>query len=808
MVTQPSSTAQAGIAITQQPAVRLQDAFSNNVTTSGTTINATASSSVTGSAGGNTSATTVNGTATFSGLTINGTIGNYTLTFSSGILSNATSNSVALSAGNAAQLAISTAPGNSTAAGTAFNPQPAVRLQDAFSNNVTTGIVSVTASASPAGATTGGNITALTSNSTGVATFSGLTINGTVGNYTLTFNATGLTPITSNVSVAANPATASISVSANATTSVAGQTIQGPPAARVVDGAGNALNGITVNTSINKNTGNFTGTTSATTNATGIATFGSLIQTVADSGYSLRFSFSQNGASGNATTANFTVGAASPANMTITSQPVSTIAGLVVPGTSGSPAVRLRDVFGNTVPTQNVTASLLTGNFALGSNTTAATDAGGNAIFSNLVVTAAADNYQIQFNGPNGTSVTSTSFNIAPGTVAKLLLTNNGSLQSTAQFGIALAPQPVIQLADAYDNAAALGNYTITAVASSGNVTSGTAVTNSNGTATFSGLALGGSLGNRTLTFSSAGLTNATSALINLRAGPPASLTVVVEPATSFNAGDTLRAGSYTLGSGPTVQVLDAAGNPVDSVSINATGSGFTAFGDNSVTTVSTNATGQALFSNLVVVKAGNGFQVGFASGNLSSSTRGFNVEALPASNMTITRQPPSTVQQGVIISPNPAVSLFDQYSNPATGNVSVSLNSGAFSGNSTTFANTVDGVATFTNLAIPSNGNYTLTFAVSGVAPATSSPFSVISIASGLNITGISAAGGGNYTISFTAQQGGNYWIQRTTNLNTGNWTISGNGSAISGNNTTTVPTPGGTRAFWRLSTQPPGGN
>src|SRR2546426_7914657 len=52
--------------------------------------------------------------------------------------------------------------------------------------------VVVTATLSPAGATPS-NATA-TTNGSGIATFSGLTLAGTVGSYTLSFGATGLTP--------------------------------------------------------------------------------------------------------------------------------------------------------------------------------------------------------------------------------------------------------------------------------------------------------------------------------------------------------------------------------------------------------------------------------------------------------------------------------------------------------------------------------------------------------------------------------------------------------------------------------------
>jgi hypothetical protein len=171
-------------------------------------------------------------------------------------------------------------------------------------------------------------------------------------------------------------------------------------------------------------------------------------------------------------------------------------------------------------------------------------------------------------------------------------------------------------------------------------------------------------------------------------------------------------------------------------------------------------------------------------------------------------------VASGVILSPNPAVALKDVFQNTVTSpyEVQVSLGSGNGTLSGTANVTTTSGVATFTDLSIAQLGNYTLSFRTLGYDPelsVLSSQFSVVSpVASGLAITGISATGGGNYEIAFTAQQGGNYWIQRTTDLKNGPWVyVSTTAStATTGVNTPiTVTTPGGTKAFWRLTTTQP---
>jgi hypothetical protein len=76
------------------------------------------------------------------------------------------------------------------------------------------------------------------------------------------------------------------------------------------------------------------------------------------------------------------------------------------------------------------------------------------------------------------------------------------------------------------------------------------------------------------------------------------------------------------------------------------------------------------------------------------------------------------------------------------------------------------------------------------------------------LAITGISSSGSGNYDITFTAQQGGDYWIQKSTDLNAP-WTyVSFTAStATNGPNTVTVSAGADRKTFWRLTTQQPPG-
>jgi hypothetical protein len=130
IVTQPSSTAQAGVAFPQQPVIRVQDASGNNVAQAGVTVTAAIASGG-GTLGGTSTATSdASGAATFTNLSIGGTAGNRTLSFSSAPLTSATSNTINLTAGAAAAVTFSVQPSN-VVASAAITPAVQVSMATA-----------------------------------------------------------------------------------------------------------------------------------------------------------------------------------------------------------------------------------------------------------------------------------------------------------------------------------------------------------------------------------------------------------------------------------------------------------------------------------------------------------------------------------------------------------------------------------------------------------------------------------------------------------------------------------------------------
>ena len=171
---QPSASAQSGVAFGAQPAVQIRDASGNAVGQAGVVVTASIATG-TGTLGGTTTATTnASGVAAFSNLSITGTGAN-TLRFAATGLTSVTSSTISLGAGAPAILTITTQPSSSSASGAAFGQQPVVQLRDASNNAVSQSGVVVTATIASGGGTLGGTTTA-TTNSSGVATFTNLSI--------------------------------------------------------------------------------------------------------------------------------------------------------------------------------------------------------------------------------------------------------------------------------------------------------------------------------------------------------------------------------------------------------------------------------------------------------------------------------------------------------------------------------------------------------------------------------------------------------------------------------------------------------
>src|SRR5206468_4825030 len=191
-------------------------------------------------ASNNTATTGTTGAATFSGLTLRGAVGSYTLSFGGGTgLTPATSGAIALGAGAAASIAPN-GGGTSAPVGTAVNPPPSVIVRDASGNPVSG--VAVTFAASP-GSGTVTPTTPVATGANGIAAATSWTLSATAGQNTATATATGLagSPVTFTATGTAGAATRLVLTTLPSSTARSGQPLAQQPAVQLQDANGNPV---------------------------------------------------------------------------------------------------------------------------------------------------------------------------------------------------------------------------------------------------------------------------------------------------------------------------------------------------------------------------------------------------------------------------------------------------------------------------------------------------------------------------------------------------------------------------------------
>jgi hypothetical protein len=195
-----------------------------------------------------------------------------------------------------------------------------------------------------------------------------------------------------------------------------------------------------------------------------------------------------------------------------------------------------------------------------------------------------------------------------PGSAGKLDFITEPPTSGTS--GQSLTPQPVLQLYDSDNNAVSTPGVTVTATLSQGTgvLTNATAVTLSNGRATFSGLRISGVAGTYRLTFSATDVAGITSDEITLAAGAAAKLGMVTQPSATVPNGQ-------VFPTQPVVQLRDADENPVSQSGVTVlaalVGPNGTLGGG---TSVNTDANGQAKFSGLKITGDVGNYQILFSS--------------------------------------------------------------------------------------------------------------------------------------------------------------------------------------------------
>lgn len=630
---------------------------------------------------------------------------------------------VAVNARPATQLDFETQPGT----GSAGVPLPAVRIavRNDQGGTVTVGGLPVTLAleANPTGAVLGGTRTVNAVN--GVAIFTDLTVNQAGVGYTLRASSGTLSPaVSAPFAVVAGAATALGVTTQPSAAAASGIPLPRQPVVQVRDAGGNAVAqaGVQVTAALQGAGATLGGTRTVTTNAQGVATFTNLSLTGAAGAYTLLFAAP--GLTAVASAA-ITLGAGSAASLVLARQPGSTaMAGVVI---LPQPIVQVQDADGNPVAQAGlvVTAAINSGGGALGGTATATTDATGRAPFGNLSIGGTAGIRTLRFSAPSVTPVVSGEILVGSGPPAALALTTQPPTAGTS--GAVLSPAPAVQVTDGFGNPVDPDpevTVTVTLSSGSGTLSGTTTATTAAGAASFGGLILSGPAGSYSLRFDAGGLSAVVSRTITLGAGAATSLSILTQPSATATSG-------IPFAQQPVIQLRDGAGNAVPQGGVTVTAALETGGGTLGGTlTRTTNASGQAAFTDLVISGAPGPRVLRFTAGTLTgASSATITLAAAPAAALTIVTQPPAVAVSGVALSPQPAVAVTDGGGGPVIGaTVTATIGTGP-AGSSLSGASAVtdaNGVATFAGLTITGGpGDYTLQFE-SGAATATSSTVTI----------------------------------------------------------------------------------
>ncbi|HZP65468.1 MAG TPA: protease pro-enzyme activation domain-containing protein, partial [Rudaea sp.] len=384
---EPNASYASGAAITVK--VSVEDASGNVVTTDTSTVTLSLSGGTVGATlGGTKSVAAVAGVATFSNLTVDKVGSGYTLGATDSTLTAASSSAFKITAGAATSLTLTTQPTLHQNIGAGATIAFVAHVQDAAGNPVSGNNIQLAIGANPGGSTLSVTASPINTDSSGNASFAGVSLNKLGTGYTLvaTDNTTPLNA-TSNAFniIAGTPTTITLTAQPATNANIAiGATI--PITAHVADGSGNPVASQNVQLTIGTNPGGASlavTTNPVNTDGSGNATFSGVSLDKLGTGYTLVAT--DNTTPLNVTSNSFNIVAGAPAQLLFLQQPTSGTAGVAL-----TPAVTVEvlDAHGFLVTADgnSVTMSVVAGPGAFDPGTVAtATFNNGIATFDSLI---------------------------------------------------------------------------------------------------------------------------------------------------------------------------------------------------------------------------------------------------------------------------------------------------------------------------------------------------------------------------------------------------------------------------------------
>ena len=449
--------------------------------------------------------------------------------------------------------------------GILFGQQPVVGVLDP-DNQPVSGIDVTVSIASGVGTLNG--TTTVSTDAAGRATYGGLTIQGPIGPRTLRFSVSdpALEIVSAPVQVGAGTATDMLGNDPLTYRGTVNSPVSPAPSVVIHDESGNPVPGVAIAFVADRD-GSVSPST-VITNESGVAQVASwTLGRSAGVQYSLAARIQSGGSDPVAFSATAQAGAAGKLEIAVQPSP-STQSGAPF---SRQPVIQVADEQGNPAPQAGlaITATLLSGPAGTLQNASATTNSSGLATFSDLSLTGLVGDYKLSFSAPTLTGVASDPISVAAGPPSRLALTV--ALSPAARSRVPFGPQPSIQLQDASGNPVAPAGVEVQASVASGDGTlvgQTSVLTNGQGRADYTDLAIAGGPGAHTLRFAS---TSPASEVVSGTITLPsvAAVSVVTNLPSSIVAGTTLAAPvSWTLTDAANLVVADA---PVV-ISINGSG--------------------------------------------------------------------------------------------------------------------------------------------------------------------------------------------------------------------------------------------
>jgi hypothetical protein len=686
VATAPTAGASVDANLSTQPVILLKDQYNNPV--SDITVTASLATGTGTLRGTLIAATNTAGRAAFTNLGYNKAGEAFTLHFAAGSLAVNSGSLSPLAAGAAAKLNISTPPAAGASVDANLTTQPVILVQDQYDNPVSGTVV--TATRGSGSGSLRGTIMA-TTNTAGLAAFANLGYKKAGEVFTLRFTAGSFSIDSQNLGPLAAGAATQISL---ATTPVIGASVDTnlstQPVILLKDQFDNPKDGVDVTVSRGSGTGTLRGTLTVTANATGLAAFTDLGYNKSAEKFNLHFA-ADNLSLNSGDLGPINAGAATQIRVETKGDGLGTIVGAQSLETKHSLTVYgvTRDQYdnyaGNPADTawslinkhHNIADSDLTP--VTGASTTLNGLGAGSAIIHAV----------------NGSLTSVDSGTITVNMGPPKFLTIIVPPTADASVDIPFTTQPRILVTDEGNNG--VGGITVTVSRGSGSGAlrgTMTAISDIDGLAAFNDLGYNKSGEPFSLHFAAGSISVNSDPLGPLSAGAPTSIKIATASVTGASV-------DANLSTQPVILVQDQYNNPNSGIAVTASlNSGSGTLRGNA--TATTNAAGQAVFTDLGYNKSDETFSLHFAAGSLSVDSGSLGpLAAGAAAKLTISTQPVAGASVDANLATQPVILVQDQYDNPKKNIVltaSLATGTGILRGTPTATSNAA-GLAAFTNL-------------------------------------------------------------------------------------------------------------